>query len=172
MKYLAALFSLFVLLGLVITDVNAHGTATSAQKEVDSYIVEFEYDATDIVEGSTTPFVFRLLDKKTKNPVRFDSILVRVENEADQSTQFVVRLVEDELQEGSARLTTMFDDGTYNFTLTFFEGGEKVASTDFGIEVRPDESEKEFPGLPVASFVIGSVLGFFAAKLLTRTSKE
>lgn len=170
-KFIVSLSIISVLCFAFVRTVTAHGTAQSFPKEVGDYRVEMEYDDPEIFDNVTTPFVFRLLDKKTDNPLKFDALLIRFERKSDQSTYIVARVTQDELQEGVGRLSAMLNSGDYTITAGFYKGENKVAEVNYDIKVIPDPSNKQFPVLPAAVGVGGLVLGFVIAKL-TGKKKE
>lgn len=149
---------LFVLFGV---DVYAHGVAVSVPKEVGDYILEFEYSAPEIIDGETNSYVFRLLDKKSKEPVVFDSVLVRFERKSDQSTMAIARVIQDDLQEGLGRFTVMLTKGDYSITSSYYKGDKKITETSYDLSVKANSSRREFPVIPAVSVLVGLIAGFF-----------
>lgn len=171
-RFAISLLFMTALTFLFVRPVLAHGTAQSFPKEVGDFRVEMEYDDPEIFDNVTTPFVFRLLDKKTDNPVKFDALLIRFEKKSDQSTYIVARVTEDELQDGVGRLSTMLNQGDYTITAGFYKAGNKVAEVNYDIKVVPDPSNKQFPVVPVAAGAGGVVAGFILSRILVMGKKK
>jgi len=171
-KYITLLLITLMLAFLLPNSVLAHGTAVSSSKVVGDYKIEFEYNVPQIIAGETNSYVFRLINNKTNDFVNFDSLLVRFEDKKDQSTVIVARVVQDELQDGVGRLTTMMNKGDYSITLSFYKTGNKVAEANFDLTVLPSDADKKFPILPVISAVVGLVVGFVASKMISHFSSN
>ncbi len=163
-KTILGLFGIFFLF-VLNTNVWAHGASQSFPKEVGNYLVEFEYDSPSIIEGEINSFVFRILNKDTKETIDFDSVLVRFET-SDKSTYLVVRLVEDDLLPGLSRLTTILDKGEYTINLSFRKDDEKIAETSYNLSVvRKNTFNFSF------EFFVGLVLGIILVTLFVLFKK-
>ena len=165
------IFILTLLTSVAGKNAFGHGNSQSFPKDVGDYTIELEYDATGLFDDSTTPFVFRILDQKTKEAVKFDSILVRYERDSDKSTTFVGRIYPDELQDGVGRFTAMLNSGDYTVTLGFYQKDKKIAETEYTISVSKGEGSKKFPLAEVLIGLGGLVVGFFASKIKTSNEK-
>ncbi len=148
----------------------AHGTAQSFPKDIGQYTVELEYDALGIFDDTTEPLVFRLLDQKSKEPVKFSALLVRLERKDDKSTTFVVRLSPDDFLDGVGRMTAMLNRGDYLITLIFYGGENRLVEAEYDLTVQKG-SASDFPVIPVVSGVLGAVAGFVVGRL-KKTSHE
>ena len=171
-KKSAFVLALFLFFFISVKSISAHGTATSFSKDVGNYSLEFEYDDPQVIAGETTSYVFRLLDQKTKQPVTFDAVLLRIERKSDQSTMLVTRATQDELQDGVGRLTAMLDQGSYTVTSSYYKGGNKVTEANFDLTVQKADTGTQFPTIPVAIGLGGLVLGFVIGKLSGRGSAK
>ena len=137
----------------------AHGAAQSFPKDVGVHTVEFEYDASGVFDDTTMAYVFRLLDQKSKEPVKFDSVLVRFENKTDKSTIFVSRVSADDLLDGVARVSALLGRADYKVYLIFYKDGDKLTETDYDLSVQKGGSQK-FPVVPAVSALAGGLIGF------------
>lgn len=167
-KLNALLFGFLLLFGMLFasTNVKAHGTSQSFPKDVGGFTIELEYDSLGVFDDTTMPFVFRLLDQKTKNASSFDSLLVRFEKKSDKSTIIVAKVVPDELQEGVGRVTAMLNSGEYIVSLIFYKKDAKIAETDYELKVEKGEANKKLPMAQILTGVGGIVVGFVLAKLI------
>ncbi len=175
MKKYLSIFFVFVFLSMFtwgVPTIEAHGVAVSTPKEVGDYVLEFEYNVPEILAGETNSYVFRLLDKKTKQPILFDSLLIRFERKDDQATYLVARVVQDELQEGVGRLTAMLEKGDYIITTGFYKGDKKVAETTYDLSVLLGDNNKKFPVVSAVCIMIGLGLGYLVAKIGQNSSSK
>lgn len=163
-KFILILYSVLISLFIAPT-VLAHGTAQSFPKDVDKYTIEFEYDASGVFDDTTMAFVFRLLDQKSKEPVKFDSVLARFEDSKDKSAVIVSRLYPDELLDGIARISALLNRGDYKVYLIFYKEGNKIVETNYDLNVQKGTTRKDFPLVPVVAGVLGSALGFVFGKM-------
>ncbi len=175
-KYLSIIlvstFLLSLSFGMVSSIVKAHGVDVSTPKDVGDYTLEFEYGVPQILAGETNSYVFRLLDKKTEEPIAFDSLLVRFERKNDQATYLVARVTQDELQDGVGRVTVMLEKGDYVITTGYYKADKKVAETTYDLTVLPGESNKKFPIASFVSVLAGLSAGLIIAKLSQNNSSK
>lgn len=171
-KILIFLSLVFVLLYLSLQPLNAHGTSQSFPKDSGEYTIELEYDAAGVFDDTTTPFIFRILDRQTKESIKFDSALIRFERVSDKSTTIVAKVVPDELQDGVGRLTAMLNSGDYKVSVIFYgsskelDKSQKIAEVEYDLKVEKGESSKNFPTQIVLSVAIGIAAGFLLSRFI------
>lgn len=143
----------------------------SFSKEVDKFTVEFEYEALEVIEGETTPYVFRLQEKDSSKPVSFDSVFVRFED-SEGRTYLAARVGKDQIQEGTAGAVLTLNEGSYTVNLSFQKGEENLAETPFDLKVVAGENPKSFPMNLLAAFIVGGITSFLVFKFLAKKKDD
>lgn len=132
-----------------------HGFGQSFFKEANGYVLEFEYEALEIVEGEVVPYRFQFLEKDTsgsgkpRSPLmvannvgsflEFDDVLVRFNKAESGELVGVMRLAQDPLVSGLARFSGALDKGDYKVKLSFYKNEQKLAEAVFDHKVLPRE---------------------------------
>ncbi len=151
---LLSLFSFFTFL-LLPSKVLSHGFGQSFFKEANGYVLEFEYEVLEIVEGEVVPYRFQLIEKdasgsgKQRSPLmiannlgsflEFDDVLVRFNQAESGELVYAMRLTQDPLVDGLARFSGALDKGDYKVKLSFYKDEQKLAEAVFDHKVLPNK---------------------------------
>lgn len=144
--------------------VYGHGLGQSLEKEVDGYVIDVGYDASDkVYAGEAIRFDFNLWEKNRTDPADFDHVWVRIA--PGEGILFAGFLYRPEFL-----LTGMSyafaNAGRYELTVRFLDkDGKSIAEASFPIEVFSDKSV--WSSLLNGGTAIGAVLGFVLGIIIT-----
>lgn len=165
-------FSFFFLLFLLLypfSQAAAHGLGQSFRKEVDKYVLEFEYDALEVVDGDPVPYVFRIFEKESSKPTPISFVFARFVKTDTGDTVYIGRHVQDKIEEGTGRMTLALPQGEYKVELSFQSPEGTIAEAEFGHTVLVKKGS--FPTKEVGIGVGGIILGGLLASLMAKGGK-
>jgi hypothetical protein len=173
LKIASVLFLTVVVWMSATTLVRAHGAATSMQKVVGKYLVEFEYNQLgNPPAGDFIAYNFDILDEKTLEFEKFKNVFVRFAANDDKETIANATLAPDQFNPKNARMgVSLPEAGVYTVTVRFYdESDEEMASATYELTVdRPYGSSDFLSHLTdytwMITLVIGLLLGLGVRRL-------
>jgi hypothetical protein len=151
---LAGVSLLFICMGGI--HAGAHSLGVSLEVESGNFFIDIGYDPSILEEGYATRFEFELYTKE-KEPVRFDHVWVRVEDEI--STVLAAGIAQQEFGP-TTLLYTFPESGNYVLDVSYRAGEEEIARASFPLFVE-EKSQGFFAkwGILAASAVAGALIG-------------
>lgn len=151
----------------------AHVNGLTIERTEGNYFIDVGSTETVIHADKSTRFDFAVYLNPNKGAVDYDSVYVKIMNNGE----FVFTATLPKQSLGSAGMTYTFPAaGTYDMTLLFQKGTQKITETTFPLDVTDlpkaeTGSNFDFTN-PIFTFVVGAILGligqWFASRLLNR----
>jgi hypothetical protein len=170
----------FIVWALPAHSVLAHGQATSLQKVVGNYLLEFEYNQTgNPPAGDFIAYNFDILDVHTQEFLTFKSAFVRFASSDDKKTFANGTLTPDQFTPSNARMgVSLPEAGRYAITARFYDNDDaEIAEATFDLTVDPPYSDRGFVSSAgsyawVIALIIGLIIGLAAARFLHFSGKN
>lgn len=150
-----------------IMDVQAHGESFSIETVVDGYLIDIGQTPEIVTTNRSVRFAYDLLDNMTNEVIAYTDVWVRIQQ--DKKVIFASGINQPKF--GSTGMTFTFPEtGEYEMSVRYQNDEGSIVETSVPITVieDPEDGGTDSPWLPLATGLIGLVLGFALAFMLRK----